>query len=266
MSIQNIQTEFAEALFSDDNNSSSRGRPGLNHAGVNSTGRRDLFQPFHHLSIYRHNVTANLVNTLLAAYPLIVRLVGENCFRSAAKAYIEDYPSRSANLHDYGAYFSDYLATYPPVKNLPYLTEVATFEWICHTLHFAADPIPFDVKILEIVSPEQYEHLHFMLHPASYVMQFHYPMLRIIDLCKGDMNEQIDVNEGGIQLLIIRRDLEIMLVPLTLADYTFLAAIQMGSSLLASLEAALTIDADFNLEEKLPAWIHDKTIVDVITD
>ncbi len=247
MLLQNIQTEFAEIMFSDNEST-------------------DLCQPINNLSIYRHNVSANLINTLLAAYPLIVRLVGEPFFRSAAKAYIEDYPSRSANLHDYGEYFSDFLATYSPVKNLPYLTEVATFEWICHTLHFAADPVPFDIKILEMISPLQYEHLHFMLHPASHVMQFHYPLLRIIDLCKGEVNEHIDVNEGGIQLLIIRRDLEIMLVPLTLADYTFLTAIQTGSSLLASLEAALQIDANFNLEEKLPAWIHDKTIVDVITE
>jgi len=245
MQLQNIQSEFAEIMLFNDESSS-------------------LLKPVDNMSIYRHHVTANLVNTLLSIYPLIVQLVGEDFFRRIAHEYIEHYPSRSANLHDYGQYLSDFLAAFAPVNQLPYLPEVATFEWICHTLQFAADPIPFDLKTLQMISPDNYEQLHFILHPASHVIQFHYPILRIIALCKGEIDENIDMNEGSVNLLIIRRDLEMMLVPLMLADYSFLVAIQNGSSLANALENAIAIDENFNLEEKLPGWIHDKTIVDVI--
>lgn len=244
MSLQNVQIEFVDILLSED-------------------GNTDVLQPLSNMSVYRNNVTSSLINTLLNTYPLITRLVGENFFRIAAKDYIKRYPSRSSNLHDFGQYFSDFLAAYPPVKSLIYLAEVAHFEWICHTLHFAADHPAFDLHLLENISPDAYPCLLFILHPACQVIKFHYPILRIIELCKGEIKELLDVNTGGDNLLIIRRDLEIKLVALTAAESAFLQAIQQGLRLAEALDAANAIEADFKLDEKLPAWIQNKTIVDV---
>jgi hypothetical protein len=246
MLLQNLQTEFVDYLLSEDNSATCK-----------------ELQPIANMPIYRNNVISNLVNTLLNTYPLITRLVGLDFFRIAAKDYIKRYPSCSSNLHEYGQYFNDFLAVYPPVKSLPYLTEVAFFEWTCHTLHFAASPSPFDNKLLATLSPDHYPHLHFVLHPASHVSKFHYPILRIIELCKEEINDIIDMNGGGDNLLIIRRDLEIMLVSLNAAEYAFLMSLQTGLSLSKALDAAKAMNVNFKLDEKLPAWIQDKTIVDV---
>src|SRR6516162_4463723 len=167
MSLQNIQIEFIDILLSEDK-----------QAGIN------VLHPPQNMSIYQNNISSQLVNTLLNTYPLITRLLGSDFFRLVAKDYIKHYPSCSSNLHDYGQYLNDFLASYPPVKSLPYLTEVAFFEWLCHTLHFAADHSSFDIALLENVSPNQYPHLHFILHPASHVIKCYYPILRIIELCK----------------------------------------------------------------------------------
>jgi hypothetical protein len=243
MMLQNFQSEFAEYLLSDDEYAS-------------------LIQPEPNLAIYRNNMLSTLVNALQDIYPLVTKLVGSDFFRVAAKEYIRRYPSRSSNLHDYGEYFSDFLAEYQPVKTLIYLPEVAKFEWLCHTLSFAADHALFDIKLLENINPDQYSKLHFILHPASHLMKFHYPILRIIDLCKGELDETIDLSEGGIHLLIIRRDMDISLMPLSLVDAIFLHALHESQSLSDALDAAILVDADFSLEEKLPKWIKDKTIVD----
>ena len=245
MSLQNEQAEFAEVLFAEDEHT-------------------DSVTPSQNMIIYRNNMMTNLKQTLHNTYPMIAKLVGEDFFRVAIKEYIHLYPSRSGNLHDYGEYFSDFLAEYPPVKNLPYLVEVAKFEWACHQLHFASDHAALDMKSLAAIAPEQYDQIHFVLHPASRIIKFHYPILQIIDLCKGATNAQIDINEGGgVNLLIIRRHLDIMLQPLSPADFTFLCALQHHNSLSEALEEALRVDAEFNLEARLPAWIQDKTIVDV---
>jgi hypothetical protein len=243
MSLQHIQTEFADILLSEDEST-------------------DLLQPLQNMSIYRNNVRSSLINTLLNTYPLMIKLVGQDFFRIAAKDYIKQYPSCSSNLHDYGQYFSDFLASYPPVKSLTYLAEVAHFEWICHTLDFAADHPPFDIQFLEKLSPDAYPRLHFVLHPASQVVHFHYPILRIIELCKEENQEMIDINTGGNHLLIIRRDLDIKLVLLEAAESAFLMALQEGLPLFQALKAANAIEPDFKLDEKLPAWIQDKTIVE----
>ncbi|MBX3709165.1 MAG: putative DNA-binding domain-containing protein [Gammaproteobacteria bacterium] len=244
MSLQNSQAEFFEILFSNDEQ------------------QIDSFYPIQNITIYRNNIKATLIKTLLDTYPMVAKLVGEDFFRTTAKEYILYYPSRSSNLHDYGEYFDVFLTEYLPVKNLAYLAEVAKFEWYCHLLHFAANHAPFDIKKLENVSPDQYDSLHFILHPASYIVKFQYPLLQIVDLCKNQLNGCININEGGINLLLIRRDLDIMLAPLSEVEFSFLSALREELPLSDALKAALLIDPTFRLKEKLLTWIQDKTIVD----
>jgi hypothetical protein len=243
MSLQNLQADFAEEIFQ-------------------GMARSELVHPAQNISIYQHNMIACLTRTLQETYPLITKLVGQDFFPMAAKEYIQQYPSRSSNLHDYGAYFSDFLATYPPVHDLIYLTEVAQFEWACHRLYFAPDHRALDVTTLGNFSESLYENLHFALHPASKLIKFHFPIIRIIELCKGDIDGDLDISQGGVNLLLIRRELDISLVELTLAEFTFLDMLNDNKSLLESLNTALLIDADFKLEEKLKNWVIDKTIVD----
>ncbi|VVC77279.1 hypothetical protein AQUSIP_26060 [Aquicella siphonis] len=243
MSLQNAQAEFAEILFNDEE-----------HA--------DFLQPAQNMRIYRNNVQSTLGQTLLDIYPMINRLVGEDFFRITAKEYILKYPSRSSNLHDYGEYFSSFLAEYPPLHNLTYLAEVAEFEWTCHQLYFAADHGMMDIQKLESLSPDQYGHLHFTLHPACKLMKFHYPLLRILALCKGELSGTINVNEGGVNLLIARPEWDILLIPVSSAEFAFLAALQENYSITDALESALQLDPEFKMDEKLPEWVRHKIIVD----
>jgi hypothetical protein len=247
MNFQNLQAEFFDILLSRET-------------------KTDIFYPLYNVEIYRNNVTIILINTLLSIYPLIALLVGDDFFRMAAKAYIKSYPSRSSNLHDYGEYFSHFLTSYSPVKNLPYVAEVAHFEWTCHRLYFMTDHPLFNKKILEQISPDQFPQLRFILHPASQVINFKYPILRIIELCKGENNEMINIDIDGDRLLIIRRDLDIKLVSLGHAESAFLLALQSGASLSEAYNAAINIDVDFPLDQKLSQWVQDKTIVDIILE
>jgi len=244
MLLQNVQDEFAELMNTDESQNS------------------DIITPAAHMKIYKNNMIASLQQTLQETYKMIVQLVGEDFFRLAAREYIHRYPSLSGNLHDYGEYFSDFLEEFFPVRNLPYLPEVAKFEWTAHLLHYANGGGELDPKSMESLSPDQFHELHFNLHPASALIQFQYPILRIIDLCKGEMDEEINLDEGGVNLLIIRRELEIMLVPLALSEFTFLSALNKNASLGDALDETLVIDPEFKLDEIFPKWIKDKTIVD----
>lgn len=246
MLLQNMQAEFAEAIFS---------RSEL--TGV---------KPSANIIIHYNNVISSIRETLKEIYPMIIKLVGEPFFNLTVKEYMKRYPSRSSNLHEYGEFYNDFLSEYQPLKNLIYLSEVAKFEWACHTLFFAPEHAGFDINALKQVPSDQYEQLIFTLHPASKLIKFHYPILRIIDLCTNETNEPININDGGINLLIIRRDLDISLVALNYSEFTFLSALDEGRPLKDALDLAMLIDKNFNLDEKLPAWISDKTIVDFKLD
>lgn len=242
MLLQNVQDEFAEIMQAE-------------------TMHSDLCIPATNMTIYRQNRIANLVHTLLATYSNITKLVGENFFRITAKEYIRRYPSLSGNLHDYGEYFGDFLAHYAPVSHLPYLTEVAQFEWSCHLLHFASDANSLDIKSLESVSPDQFQQLHFHLHPASRLIRFHYPILRIVHLCKDENDEEVSLDEEGVHLLLIRRDLKLVEVQLAKAEFTFLQALSKNETLGKALDEAIENDPEFKLDNVLPKWIQNKTIV-----
>lgn len=243
MYLQNLQIELTETIL------------------TNETTANGIF-PTQHLLIYQNNHISHLVNTLERTYPLLVKLVGEDFFRATAKEYIKFYPARSGNLHEYGEYFGYFLAHFSSTQPLYYLPEVALFEWACHTLSFAADHPPFNSALLTSFSIEQYPQLHFVLHPACRVMKFNYPILRIIDLCKGETEEEVNITQGEINLLILRRHQEIMLSSLTTAEYLFLEALSEEKILSAALNAAVNVDAHFDLEEKLKTWTMNQTIVD----
>lgn len=243
MSLINAQAEIAELI-------------------LKAQSESDIAVPAENLCIYRNNINSTLLKSLSTTYPLIVKLLGEDFFKVAAREYIKKYPSRSSNLHDYGEYFSRFLAQFPPVKNLIYLVEVAEFEWICHSLYFAADHHGLDINRLRQVTPDQYGNLHFSLHPASHIIKFHYPILDLVEFCKYNNDTKVDINSGGINLQIIRRDLELLLIPLADSDYAFLHALEEGRSLAEALKEAQFYDREFDLEAKLPYWIQNKSIVD----
>lgn len=243
MSLPNVQADFVEAIFSKD-------------------GQTDLFEPGKHISIYRNNIYANLVEALANTYSLIEALLGHDFFQMTAKEYIRQYPSRSGNLHDYGEYFGDFLAEYQPVHDLIYLAEVAEFEWACHTVYLSADHPPFVAQALENFTAEQHERLRFILHPASWLRKFHFPILKIVDLCLTNPQEHIDLNLGGVNLLIIRRELDLSLLALPAEDFLFLQALNNNQTLVEALQAAQQVDPMYKLEQKLPAFIQNKVIVD----
>lgn len=243
MNLQNAQADFIDALFGTDEQAT-------------------MLTPAKHISIYRNNVFASLLNALKLTYPLILALVGKDFFEMTAREYMRQYPSRSGNLEDYGEYFSDFIAHYPPVHELMYLAEVAEFEWASHSIYLAPNHPPFAAHTLASFAPEQHADLHFILNPASWLHKFHFPILHIVDLCNMQREEDIDLHKGGINLLMIRRELEISLVSLSPADFQFLQALNHHSTLSAALQQAEKIEPNYPLDEKLPQFIQDKIIVD----
>lgn len=241
--LQNLQLEFAESL-------------------INEEQPITMATPASHIWIHRNNITVNLLNILKETYPLLRQLLGEDYFLQTAKQYIRQYPSCNSNLYDYGEYFFSFLATQTALSHLPYLEEVAHFEWATHHIFFAADCVPLDMTALNKISPEQYSTIHFTLNPACELLAFKFPILKIIDLCHGHLSDNIDINDGGVNLLIIRQDNEIKLIPLPANEFHFLKALQDNQSFEKALNIALAIDATFHLEERLVYWIKNKTIID----
>jgi hypothetical protein len=243
MSLQNVQVEFAELLVANEQSS-------------------ELVHPAVNMLIYHNNLLSHLVNALNNTYPLIVKLVGEAAFKAAARHYIERYPSTSGNLDEYGEYFSDFIADFEPATDLPYLADVARFEWAAHLLARAADAAAFDPARLQQLTENDYATLHAVLHPACHLMQVQYPIPAIIDLCKGNLNEIDSLTPEKMHLLLSRRQHDIIVTTLTPAEFLFLEKSQHGNMLSDCLQSAINLDPSFVLAEKLVNWVKNQIIID----
>jgi hypothetical protein len=244
MSLENFQIELVDRIFSQD------------------TTQNSLYQ---HSHLYRQNIFLNLMTHLKHLYPLSLTLLGEDLFNKIAHHYIGRYPSLSSTINEYGEYFPDDLADYPGLLSFPYLFDLAQFEWAIHVVSLAADASRLDIKLLDKISLEKYSQVHVMLHPASLLKIFRYSILDIVNACHRQHYQRlINIKENPTYVLIIRPEIELSYVNLTLAEFTFLSCLNDNQSLSAAQAAATAISNDFKLEEKLINWIQEKIIVDII--
>src|SRR5258707_6473995 len=97
------------------------------------------------LGIYRHHAFTTLGDALQGTFPVVCRLVDKRFFAYAAHEYLREHPPHSRYLVEYGADFADFLAGFVPCQDMPYLADVARFEWalnIAATVREATPPQP----------------------------------------------------------------------------------------------------------------------------
>ncbi len=216
------------------------------------------------LRVYRNNVFSSLTEALRAIYPVIDRLVGDFFFRHAAYQYIRRHPSRSGNLHDFGDRFADFLAIFPGAKALVYLPDVARLEWAYHQVFHAADATSLDPTRLIEIPPTQHERLTFQLHPASRLLASDYPILRIWEVNQDDYqgDQSVNLDEGAVRLLVIRRDFDITIEPLSDGEFVLLEVLHQSRIFAQACEAALEAQPDIDLSVCLQKHVVNGTLVD----
>ena len=216
------------------------------------------------LQIYRNNVFVGFTKALGSVYPVIERLVGEGFFRYASAEYIKRHPSESGNLHGFGGAFPEFLRTFEPTAPMGYLPDVARLEWAYHQVFFAATHEPLDMVSLGAVSQTRYEELKFQLHPASRLLTSPYPILRIWQVNQKDCVEDraVDLAEGGVRLLLIRRALEIEIQPLEEGEFVLLQALADDLDFGTACSRALTAQPDFDVASGFRRHITQGALVD----
>ncbi len=224
------------------------------------------------LAVYRNNVLANYRHALRDTYPVVLRLVGADCFDQAANAYARATPADSGDLYDFGAGFGDFLAAHPSTRRLAYLPDVARLEWAVERAERAPEAGPLDLARLAAAIDAHVADLGFVLHPSARLLASPWPVLKIWQVNQpthaGD--QSVDLGLGGDRLLVIRRDLTVQIERLDVAEYALLAALAAGSRLGDAFAAALAQDdapvsgygAGFDLNLFLRRHVQARTLVD----
>lgn len=225
--------------------------------------------PEQRLAVYRNNLFQSLTGALEAVYPTIRRLVGEGFFRYAAHEYIRLHPSRSGNLHAFGGGFGRFLHHFEPARELPYLGDVAQLEWALHEVLHAPSAKP-RAHLLTALSdlPEQaLAAMGLDLHPATRLVASRFPVLRIWQVNRMDVTghtgqiPEVNLDQGGQQVLVMRHTGEVMLEPLGAGGFALLATLADGSALGSAVAAALCAEPGFDVGGFLARHLAAGTLV-----
>src|SRR2546427_2606734 len=129
----------------------------------------DGFAAAERLRIYPTPCRSTLIEALRMTYPAVERLVGRDFFDMAAARYAGTHPPQSGYLNEYGGEFPEFLAAFGPASELPYLADVARFEWALGVAANAADAPVLDPLTVAAGDPQGHAGLRFEPPPPGEV-------------------------------------------------------------------------------------------------
>jgi hypothetical protein len=199
--------------------------------------------------IYRHQLHAAFARTLALEFPVIERLVGDECFQRLGREFQAVHPSRAGNLHHIGAPFAAFLKQRFCGGAYDYLPDVAELEWALQECMVAPEAPAFDLHGLQSVDPANYADLHFEFHPACRLVSSRYPTLDIwrANQTGSAVTEITDLASGETRVLARRSAQVVVFHVLSAPEFALLEKIAQDFCLSAALEAAQRIDAAFDL-------------------
>jgi hypothetical protein len=220
------------------------------------------------LAVYRNNYFGNLHHALAGAYPVIEQLVGKEFFRFLTRHFARLHPSASGNLHHYGAQMAGFIATFEPVQNLVYLSDVAALEWACHRAYFAQDDATLDVGRLSKVPAGNYPDLILHTHPACHVVRSRFPITAIWHAHQPGANGDFHINleSGPSNALVSRQHNTVIVSEMAEAEATWLQSMRCGVSVGKATAAALERDPDFDLHAALKNLLERGILIDFTLD
>ncbi|HTK83579.1 MAG TPA: DNA-binding domain-containing protein, partial [Patescibacteria group bacterium] len=107
------------------------------------------------LQIYRNTIVGTLTDLLLATYPMVKALTGEDFATVMLRSYVLSYPPHEACLARYGGGVSDFIGSFAPAADIKYLPDVARLEWAINESYYAVDDTALSPLELLEVQPDQ---------------------------------------------------------------------------------------------------------------
>jgi len=193
----------------------------------------DAFDVAERLAIYRNNFLISLCEALKVNFPVTRQLVGSGFFEQAARRFVLAQPPERPCLFEYGGAFPAYLQQLPQLAALPYVAEVARFEFARIAAYNAPVERHLTADAFAGRSPDQLQALPIRLARHARVIAVEAPVLELWKAHQSAAPDlaAIDLTPRAHALLICRPDRTVMVRELDAAGARFLAAADTGAHL-----------------------------------
>ena len=226
------------------------------------------------LQTYRANAAAAAQRSLLAVYPVVAQLIGDEAFEHLAHDFWAHHPPTRGDLAQWGGELCDFIARIPALQTEPYLGDVAKTEWVLHTVATAADRSA-DLSTFARLTEQDPDTLTLLLAPGTALVQSKFPIASILT---AHLYGTSSFEEVGQKLrnstpeiaLVWRQGLRPMVAACTASEAVFIARLLAGASLLAALESdelAVNVGAEsatFDFQLWLPSAVQSGLLLGVL--
>jgi hypothetical protein len=238
-----LESAFAQALLEPER---------LVPRGIVAHNMLDATRRF---AVHRNNVVAGLAKTIEARFPAIEKIVGKVFFVAMARAFVINRPPRSPLLATYGDEFADFISTFEPAREFPYLADVTRIEAARTRAYHAADATAVTAGELATLDANALTGMRIDLHPSLEIVRSEHPIVTIWAMNSGEQEVAPIETWSAEDALIVRPYLDVEVRLLPPGGSAFLYALAEGRSLGAAAGAALVDHAEFDLTCNLAGLI-----------
>ncbi|MFI5349448.1 MAG: putative DNA-binding domain-containing protein [Elusimicrobiota bacterium] len=194
------------------------------------------------VEVYRRGYPARLTDALGETYETCWRVLGDEAFFDAARAYISRFPSRTHNLSDYGAEFPEFLESLPIAEDAPYLGDLARYAWTFKELFHTKPHEGLDPAVL---AAKAHPDAVLRLGAAVRLLSLRH---RVYGIFRRDNEDDTPIQdaawEGAERLVLYKKEgNQIFVRELTIPEHAALAALAAGRPLADALASAEGLDA-----------------------
>ncbi len=211
--------------------------------------------------VYRNNVAVSLTEAMQVAFPVVLKLVGDEFFKAMAGVFLRLHQPRTPLMMHYGQAFPEFLERFEPVQDLRYLPDVARLELALRTVYHAADAVPVSPETLQRLPSGRLMSTRLILAPALALVRSAWPVHAIWRANMVDDAPQPEMRAEDV--LITRPEFDPVQTLLPPGGALFIAGLQAGDTLGAALGKATAQAPNFDLTQPLGALISGRAIVDV---
>ncbi|MBA3059890.1 MAG: DNA-binding domain-containing protein [Gammaproteobacteria bacterium] len=200
-------------------------------------------------AVYRNNVVVSRTDALADTFPVTQALVGKEFFRAMARVFLQANPVKTRVLTWLGARFADFVEAFPPACTLPYLADVARLEMLRVCAYHAADAQPIALQTLgqALADPDALSDLKLTLHPSAHLLQSPHAVWSLWAAHQDLLSIETVDPELAQTVLVFRRNLDVEVLNVSLAEGHFLMQLMAGAGLALAADAAVEHDQRFDL-------------------
>lgn len=208
--------------------------------------------PADRLIVYRNTVLGGLAEVLAAAYPSVVRVLGDETFQRAGRGFAAHRPPDQPQMWRYGEGFAEFLEVQPAGRVPPWLPDLARLDRAMHEAYFAADADALDpARLAELAPSEGLFGARVAFHPSVRLVASAWPVHTLWRRARAGHPVPAAEMAPPETVLVARPGLEVLCRRLEPLPAAFVAALVDGGTLGEAAAVLPAEDAAAVVQEEL---------------